>query len=137
MSKFLDGISKLKFGMPWEQGVEITPLPEPEKPGFLKELIEDATNKGAKVVNQNGGTIHETFFVPAVLYPVNSQMKVYDEEQFGPLIPIASFDSIEEPIQYIVDSNYGQQVSIFGTNADIMADLVDKLVNAPASLPMC
>ena len=39
-------------------------------------------------------------------------MDVYKDEQFGPVIPIISFKSIDEPIKYMADSNYGQQVSV-------------------------
>jgi len=126
---FIQKLEKLKMGMPWEDGVMITPLPEPDKPAYLKELIEDAKTKGAKVLNKNGGDINESFVYPAVLYPVSSEMRVYHEEQFGPVVPILSFKNISEPIQYIVDSNFGQQVSIFGTNSQELAELIDPLVN--------
>ena len=115
--------------MPWEKGVIITPLPDLEKPKYMTELVEDAKHFGAQVVNEAGGTVNKTFFYPAVLYPVNSQMRVYREEQFGPVIPVVSFDDIEVPIQYMVDSDYGQQVSIFGRDTDAIAKLVDPLVN--------
>jgi acyl-CoA reductase-like NAD-dependent aldehyde dehydrogenase len=126
---YVEKLEKLKMGMPWESGVMITPLPEPDKPAYLKELIDDAVNKGAKIINKNGGDINESFVHPAVLYPVNKEMRVYHEEQFGPVVPILSFKNISEPIQYMVDSNFGQQVSIFGTNSQELAELIDPLVN--------
>ena len=127
--KFAYEVSKLKLGMPWESDVHITPLPEPEKPDYIKELIEDATSKGAHVINENGGTVFKSFVYPAVLYPVNDKMRIYREEQFGPLVPISNFLDLEEPIQYLITSDHGQQVSIFGTNQDTLAKLIDPLVN--------
>jgi glyceraldehyde-3-phosphate dehydrogenase (NADP+) len=56
-------------------------------------------------------------------------MKLYYEEQFGPVVPIVAYDKIEEVIQYMVESNYGQQASIFGTDNEDVAELIDKLVN--------
>jgi len=129
LERFTEAIGKLKFGMPWEDGVNITPLPEPSKAKYLAELVEDAVSFGAKIINEAGGTVNETFLYPAVLYPVNSKMKVYREEQFGPVIPALSFDDIEEPMRYVIESDYGQQVSIFGSNSDVIADLIDPLVN--------
>lgn len=126
---FVQKLENLKMGMPWEKEVMITPLPEPDKPVYLTELIKDALTKGAKILNQQGGSIYESFVTPAVLYPVNSSMRIYHEEQFGPVIPILSFKNISEPIQHMVDSNYGQQVSIFGTNPKQLAELIDPLVN--------
>jgi len=127
--KFTEALGKLKWGMPWEKDVQITPLPEPEKPAFLNELIEDAISKGASIINEGGATVHQTFYAPAAVYPVTKDMKLYHEEQFGPVVPIVSFEKIEEVIQYMVESNYGQQVSLFGTDRVEMADLIDKFVN--------
>ena len=122
-------VAKLQFGLPWEKGVTLTPLPEPGKPAYLNDLIQDAILHGATVMNENGGTIKETFFYPAILFPVNKKMKIYSEEQFGPIIPIIPFDDIEEPIQYIIESTHGQQVSLFSQNKAELASLIDPLVN--------
>ena len=122
-------VAKLKFGMPWEDGVSLTPLPEPQKPAYLKEVIDDAVAKGAQVVNKNGGQTKESFVFPAIVYPVTREMKLYTEEQFGPVIPIVSFDDIEEPINYLIESTHGQQVSIFSENHSEVAALIDPIVN--------
>jgi glyceraldehyde-3-phosphate dehydrogenase (NADP+) len=60
---------------------------------------------------------------------VNEKMKIYSEEQFGPIVPIVPFDEDEEAIQYVVNSNFGQQVSIFGTDSVRVAKLMDAFVN--------
>jgi glyceraldehyde-3-phosphate dehydrogenase (NADP+) len=129
LEKFAASMKKLKFGMPWEKDVVITPLPEPDKTRFLTELLEDAKRFGADIINSHGGIANRTFFYPSLLYPVNSKMRIYREEQFGPIVPVVPFDDIEIPIQYIIESSYGQQASIFGNNADTIAGLVDVLVN--------
>ena len=128
-TKFIDGVSKLKCGMPWEKGVKITPLPEPGKTAYLTELLNDAKLFGASVLNENGGEVNDTFFYPAVLYPVNNQMRIYTEEQFGPLVPIVSYKNIEEVIDYVVHSNFGQQISIFGRDSKLIGYLIDELAN--------
>lgn len=122
-------VAKLKYGMPWEKGVSLTPLPEVNKPAYLTECIEDAKAYGAKVINEHGGQVAESFFYPAIVYPVNSQMKLYREEQFGPVIPVVPFDDLEEPIEYLIGSSHGQQVSIFSNNAAVVSSLIDPLVN--------
>lgn len=118
-------IAKLKFGMPWEAGVSLTPLPEPGKTNYLTGLVEDAKQHGANIMNEHGGETVNTFFYPAVLYPVNNKMKVYYEEQFGPVVPIVPFDSEEDAIDYVVNSNFGQQLSIFGKDSKSIARLID------------
>ena len=129
LTKFSAKVSAMPMGMPWEKGIQITPLPEPGKPQYLLDLIRDAESYGARIVNEGGAAIHESFFFPAVIYPVDSRMRLYHEEQFGPVIPVAVFDDIEEPITYLVQSNYGQQVSLFGNDPQQIAKLIDPLVN--------
>jgi acyl-CoA reductase-like NAD-dependent aldehyde dehydrogenase len=131
--KFNEGLAKkietLKLGMMWEPGVQITPLPEPNKPAYLTELIEDAKLHGAKVMNEHGGENFKSIFFPALLYPVNSKMKVWHEEQFGPVVPVVPFESLDEPIDYIHESSHGQQVAIFGTDVNQISELIDATVN--------
>ncbi|MGX7687379.1 NADP-dependent glyceraldehyde-3-phosphate dehydrogenase [Flectobacillus sp. BAB-3569] len=127
--RMAEEIGKLKLGLMWEKGVNITPLPEPNKPAYLKELIEDAKLHGAKVINENGGESFKSFVFPALLSPVTSQMKIWHEEQFGPVVPVVPFNNIEEPIEYITNSSHGQQVSIFGTDVNQISELIDAAVN--------
>lgn len=124
-----DAIAQLKFGLPWTKGVNITPVAEPGKPAYLKEVIDDAIANGAKVVNENGGATHESFVFPAVVYPVNNKMKLYREEQFGPVIPVVPFTDMEDTINYLIESPHGQQVSIFSNDAKEVASLIDPMVN--------
>jgi acyl-CoA reductase-like NAD-dependent aldehyde dehydrogenase len=131
--KFNEGLAKkieaLKLGMMWEPGVQITPLPEPNKPAYLTELIEDAKLHGAKVMNEHGGENFKSIFFPALLYPVTSKMKVWHEEQFGPVVPVVPFENLDEPIDYIHESSHGQQVAIFGTDVNQISELIDATVN--------
>lgn len=127
--KFTEAIKQLKPGMPWESGVSLTPLPEPGKTDYLDGLVKDAVQHGARIVNENGGKINRTFFYPAVLYPVNEKMRVYVEEQFGPVIPVVPFEHDDEPIQYVVNSNYGQQVSVFSSSGKTLARYIDAFTN--------
>jgi acyl-CoA reductase-like NAD-dependent aldehyde dehydrogenase len=122
-------IEALKLGMMWEPGVQITPLPEPNKPAYLKELIEDAKLHGASVINKHGGENFKSIFFPALLYPVSSKMKVWHEEQFGPVVPVVPFEDLSTPIDYIHESSHGQQVAIFGTDVNQISSLIDETVS--------
>lgn len=129
LDRFVAAVNAVSFGMPWQEGVFVTPVAEKGKTDYLLELVSDAVGLGAKVVNPSGATVCGSFFFPAILYPVHPKMKVYHEEQFGPVIPVLAFDQIKEPIEYIINSCYGQQVSIFGSDPDRIAALIDPLVN--------
>ena len=128
LNKFAKKVDELELGMPWENKL-LTPLPEPSKPEYITDLINDATNLGAKIINKRGGEKQKNFVFPAVLFPVNDKMRVYKEEQFGPVIPVISFADVSKPIDYMAASNYGQQVSIFGKDASVLGPIIDSLVN--------
>lgn len=125
LEKFIAAVGKLKPGLPWEPGVSLTPLPEPGKPAYLQGLVDDARKHGAQVLNPHGGEILGSFFFPAVVSPVNEKMRLFYEEQFGPIIPIVPFEDDEEAIRYVVNSPFGQQVSIFGKDSQRVARLID------------
>ncbi|MDA0935764.1 MAG: NADP-dependent glyceraldehyde-3-phosphate dehydrogenase [Bacteroidetes bacterium] len=127
--KFSEAVDNLKYGLPWEEDVFLTPLPEPSKPQYIKDLIDDATSKGAKVINKKGGQMTENYIYPAVLYPVDDSMSLYHEEQFGPIIPIIPYKDINEPLDAMAASEYGQQVSLFGRDVTKIGPLIDIMAN--------
>jgi glyceraldehyde-3-phosphate dehydrogenase (NADP+) len=129
LERFTAALTKLKIGMPWEKGVSITPLPDLAKAAQMTGLVTDAVAKGARIINEGGGTVCGTLFYPAVVYPVNEAMKLFREEQFGPIVPAMSFDNIETAVDYVITSEHGQQVSIFSSNPGQIGGLVDPLVN--------
>jgi glyceraldehyde-3-phosphate dehydrogenase (NADP+) len=77
----------------------------------------------------SGGISNQTFIYPAILYPVNENMRIFQEEQFGPIVPVISYKNLQEPLEFIIKSNYGQQVSIFGEDESQIAKLIDPLAN--------
>jgi len=134
MSQFVSTVESLRLGLPWEDGVQITPLTEPGKPEALRAMIADAESKGARIMNRRGGEYSGNLFHPAVLFPVNPEMQIYQVEQFGPVVPVIPFEQIGEPIDYIINSNFGQQVSIFGSDPEAISRLIDPLINQVARI---
>lgn len=127
--RFASAVESLRVGMPWEEGVQITPLPEEGKPQWLKKLVDDACEAGARVLNRGGATIDRSLFYPAVLYPARPDMEVSQVEQFGPVVPIVPFDDEQEVLDWMVASPVGQQASIFGWDPEKISRLVDPLAN--------
>ena len=126
-------VETMHVGLPWETseaGVlsQVTPLPTPKRIEYMQDLLEDALKHGAKVMNKDGGKVlGGTLMVPAVVYPVTPSMRLFHEEQFGPLIPIASYESLENDVVPLArDSPYAQQVSIFGYDPVATSYLVDQ-----------
>ena len=80
-------------------------------------------------MNKKGGELTDNFSYPAVMYPVNNKMRLFHEEQFGPIIPIISYNDIDVPLNDMAASDYGQQVSLFGENIENLGPLIDALAN--------
>lgn len=132
LPRFVSAVSGLRWGNPWEEGVTITPLPEVHKIEALKELMQDAVNLGAQVINaeQGGGECFDAIMRPAILYPVTSEMRLWHEEQFGPVIPVAEYDNLQEVMDHIKHMPYGQQASLFTAEATASCtELFDTLAN--------
>lgn len=129
LARFAPAVSNLKPGMPWADGVQITPLPEPGKTNQLTDYIQDAEAQGASVMNEGGGQTEASLFCPAVVYPVKEGMKLYRDEQFGPVVPVVVYDAVDEFIEYLITDDHGMQASIFGTDTRAIAALIDPLVN--------
>ncbi len=128
LRRFSEELAKLKIGMPWEPGVMVTPLPE-GKADFMASLVDDAVAKGARVLNPGGGERAGSLFRPALVFPVTEGMKLYREEQFGPVIPVATFEDVEQALEYVISSDHGQQISLFSSSPEQIAGLIDPLVN--------
>lgn len=129
VAELVDGAGKLKAGMPSEDGVQLTPLPEHGAVEKMAALVADAVAKGAAVANPRGGETDRTYFHPAVVYPVARGMRLFDEEQFGPVVAVAIFDDPSEVLDWLADSHYGQQASLFTEDPAAAGPLIDALVN--------
>lgn len=119
-AKLSEQVSKLKVGNGLEEGVNVGPIIN--KRGFEKIVsqIDDAVEKGAKVLA--GGTYDRNddkgcYFVnPTVLADVDTSMNIMHEETFGPVAPIVTFSDIDEAIQLANDTPYGLAAYFFTEN---------------------
>ena len=129
LAKFCAAVNALPIGLPWDQDVKLTPLPEFDKAGSMKAYVEDAVSKGAQVINPGGGAACETLYSPAVVYPVTPSADLYGREQFGPVVPVCAYRDEREFLDFVTQSNFGQQVSLFGRDHERLARLIDPLAN--------
>jgi glyceraldehyde-3-phosphate dehydrogenase (NADP+) len=129
LERFAAAVDALKPGLPWDPGVQITPLPEPGKVGRLQAFLDDAKARGAEVINSRAGAMDATTFFPAVVAPVASGARLFSEEQFGPLVPVRPYEDDDEVLRWVSESDFGQQAAIFSEDPSEVARLVDGLVN--------
>jgi succinate-semialdehyde dehydrogenase / glutarate-semialdehyde dehydrogenase len=104
--KLAAAVKNLKVGNGTDQGVTTGPLINAAAVQKVKEHIDDALAKGAKVV-VGGKSLGGNFFEPTLLRDVNTEMLVTREETFGPVAPLFRFKTEEEAIQMANDTEFG------------------------------
>jgi succinate-semialdehyde dehydrogenase/glutarate-semialdehyde dehydrogenase len=112
--RLAERMGKLQVGRGTEEGVDVGPLIDDDQRGKVAELVEDASGKGAKVLV--GGTKSDGagyFYEPTVLADVPPEARLLKEEIFGPVAPVASFDSTEDAIAAANDTEYGLVAYVF------------------------
>jgi glyceraldehyde-3-phosphate dehydrogenase (NADP+) len=86
-----------------------------------------ATQHGAHILNKSGGRFAKSLASPTIVGPITKDMKLWSEEQFGPVSPIALYKDINEPLDWVVHSQYGLQSAVFGYDPEKLAKVVDAL----------
>jgi len=89
-------------------------MTSPAQVGIVRDHLDDAVAKGAKVLTGGSDAISGNYIQPTVLTNVDHRMKVMTEETFGPVLPIAKVKSLDEAVQLANDSKYGLGSSVFG-----------------------
>jgi succinate-semialdehyde dehydrogenase/glutarate-semialdehyde dehydrogenase len=113
-SRLAEKMGSLKLGRGTEDDVKVGPLIDEPSREKVKELVDDAVQRGGKLVV--GGEAPDGrgyFFPPTVLDDVPIDARVFHEEIFGPVAPIAGFDSEEEAIERANDTEYGLVAYVF------------------------
>ena len=106
--RLAERMGEMKVGRGTEEGVEVGPLIDDDQRSKVSELVEDAVGKGARAVV--GGSALDGrgyFYEPTVLGDVGPDARLLKEEIFGPVAPVASFDSEEAAIEAANDTEYG------------------------------
>ncbi len=92
-------------------------MTSPAQVAIVKDHLEDAIAKGAKVLTGGPDAITGSYIQPTVLTNVDHRMKVMTEETFGPVVPIAKVSSVDEAVQLANDSRYGLGSTVFAGKA--------------------
>lgn len=113
LAKFTEAVQQQKVGVGTEKGVNIGPLINAKALEKVQRLVEDATQKGARVLT-GGQAMEGTFYQPTVLADVQADMDVMQEEIFGPVAPVIRFATEKEVIKMANDTPYGLAAYFYG-----------------------
>lgn len=84
---------------------------DPAAAARVDAMLEDARARGASVI-QTGG-LEGNILQPAIVDNITPDMRVYQEESFGPIVSVLRFDTDEEAIRLANDSEYGLSSAVF------------------------
>ena len=115
ISKITKAMSEVKVGSPLEEGVVMGPLSTEDGLNNVENMVNCAVENGAKVLT--GGKRVDTakgyYYEPTVLVNVDNSFEIMREEVFGPVLPIATFTTLDEAIELSNDCQYGLTSAIF------------------------
>jgi glyceraldehyde-3-phosphate dehydrogenase (NADP+) len=102
---------KLKVGNQLDEATEMGPMVSEADAARLEQWIDEAVARGARV--RTGGRREGSIYMPTVLTDVSSEVRVWKEEAFGPVVCVNPYDEFEEGLALINDSRYGLQAGVF------------------------
>ncbi|MDX8045782.1 aldehyde dehydrogenase family protein [Gracilibacillus sp. S3-1-1] len=120
VEKYIEAANKwIRVGDPFDKNVTVGPVNNKKQADYVQELVEDAQSKGAEVIKLgeilDQDIFEEGYFLqPTVVLGAAQHDRVVVEEQFGPTVPILTFENDEEAIKLANDSIYGLTSSVWG-----------------------
>lgn len=131
MEKFIEKLksklSTLRIGNGMDN-VDVGPLISNKAVQKIEKHILDAVEKGGKLVlGGKKSNLGDCFFEPTIITNVKKGMLIFDEENFGPVIPIISFRNDDELIENANDTEYGLAAYFFTSNQTRVWNICEKL----------
>jgi acyl-CoA reductase-like NAD-dependent aldehyde dehydrogenase len=120
--------SAIKVGDGTEPDSKLGPINNAPQFERVKDLVADALSCGATAVA--GGHAMDRpgyFFEPTILAGLSDGVRIVDEEQFGPALPVMSYSSLDDALRRANATNYGLSGSVWGTDSDRAAEVAGKL----------
>ncbi len=124
----VEAVSKLKVGDPLESTTNVGPLANEQMVRDIEQQVALSVAKGARVlVGGSHADMKGCFYLPTVLTEVTKGMPVYDEEVFGPVLPVITFKDVDEAVAIANDSPYGLGATIFSRDIALATSLAEKI----------
>ena len=109
-------VEKLKTGDPMDPDVDVGPLIDHDSLERVSQWVDEAVQGGAEVLT--GGKREDPFYVPTVLSKTKRDMKVRQEEIFGPVVTVETYTDYDDAIARVNETRYGLQAGVFTKDLD-------------------
>lgn len=115
IAKLTSFIKGVHVGDPEQEKTQLGSLAAKRQLDLLKEQVADSVKKGAKIVvgGKEPGHLKGAFYEPTIISGVSKEMRLWQEEVFGPVLPIVTFKEEQEAIELANDTSYGLGAYVF------------------------
>lgn len=140
LEAFLAEVKSYKLGDPLAEETYLGPLAQKKQIAVLQDQIAEAVSRGAKVMLGGKPATVEgkgNYFSATVLVNVTNDMRMMQEESFGPIIGIMPVSGDEEALGLMNDSRYGLTASIWSQDEDAASRLAPHLESGTVYLNRC
>ena len=129
VAKLIEKMKAVRYGNPLERDdIDMGPLVNEKGLTKVKEMVERALQQGGNLV-LGGKPVEGTgyYFEPTIIDNVNNNMEIMRSEIFGPVIPVATFETIDEAIKLANDCEYGLTSSVYTQNINKAMKVISRL----------
>jgi len=138
VDKFIERVKTAKLGNPVDNN-DIGPLVNSRQLQVLEEQVKDAIDKGSEVLIGGKRPASEVlkkgnYFEPTILSNVTMDMKIMKEETFGPVLPTVKFESVEEAIIMVNNTEYGLSAEIYTSDLERGEDIAKKIESGTVAI---
>lgn len=114
--KLVDAVAALKTGDPMDPDTDVGPLIDHDALEKVSSLVDEAVQRGAEILV--GGKREDPFYTPTILKRTERDMKVRQEEIFGPVVTLETYDGFDDAIGLANETSYGLQAGLFTKDID-------------------
>ncbi len=135
LNLFVANVRSIKVGNGLEDDIKMGPLIHEKRLQTIEKLVKDAVDRGANIVT-GGKRIGNKgyFFEPTVLTEVSKDSKLMNEEPFGPLAPILSFDHLDDALDEANRLEYGLAAYVYTNNLKLAQELGSNIESGQISI---
>jgi len=128
VDKLTEIARSVRVGDGMHEGTQIGPLNNKPQLDRVSELVEDAKKHGAKITT--GGSPMGSggyFYKPTIVSEISDGVRLVDEEQFGPALPVISYKDVDDAVRRANGTNYGLSGSVWSSDPEKAVEVAGRL----------
>lgn len=127
---FASALANMKIGHGLDDETEVGPLINRKRLDFIEKMVDDTRAEGAEVVTGGKRPADKNkgfFYEPTVFSSVTDDMRIMNDEPFGPLAPVTTFEDFDDVIDRANSLSYGLAGYVFTNNQDLAMKTMEGL----------